>query len=122
MSKSISSALDKASKTDKKVDQFSDLLDSIDRLEDKKKHLWKEIYENALHDRENARLLFTDLYLEMNGTSQHAMLGATAAKYLERMCKSNDQILRLAELIAKAEEAIEKINPGEIFDQIKEDE
>ena len=39
MSKSISSALDKATRTDKKVDQFSDLLDSIESLEDKKKHL-----------------------------------------------------------------------------------
>ena len=42
------------------------------------------------------------------------------SKYLERMAKSNDQILRLAELIAKAEEQQTTINPDEIFDKIIE--
>ena len=30
-----------------KTEQFGALLESIENLEDKKKHLWKEIYENA---------------------------------------------------------------------------
>ena len=42
------------------------------------------------------------------------------AKYLERMSKSNDQILRLAELISKSEEQQAIINPDEIFDKIIE--
>ena len=32
----------------KKTEQFGDLLGSIENLEDKKKHLWREIYENAM--------------------------------------------------------------------------
>ncbi len=40
------------------------------------------------------------------------------SKYLERMSKSNDQILRLAELIAKAEESASVIDPNDIFDKI----
>ena len=39
------------------------------------------------------------------------------SKYLERMSKSNDQILRLAELIAK-EETNDSISPDDIFNQI----
>lgn len=118
MSKNISTAIQKLADKDQKLEKFSDLLDSIDLVEDKKKHLWKEIYENALTDRENAGMLFTDLYKEMNGASQHALLGTVAAKYLERMCKSNDQILRLVELIDKAEEESESINPDDVFAEI----
>ena len=39
--------------------------------------------------------------------------------HLERMCKSNEQILRLAELIAKAEEESAKIDPDDIFSEIQ---
>ena len=64
-------------------------------------------------------MLFTDIYGEMQGNAmQHTALGPTAAKYLERMCKSNDQILRLAELVAKAEEANATISPDDIFNEI----
>ena len=60
---------------------------------------------NALVDRENASMLFTDAWQQMKGGAiEHATLGPTMSKYLERMNKSNEQILRLAELIAKAEE------------------
>ena len=121
MSKTLTKALKKADDVSKKVDKFSDLLDSIEALEDKRKHLWKEIYENALVDRENAGMLFTDIYTEMQGNAmQHTALGPTAAKYLERICKSNDQILRLAELVAKAEETGNTITPDDIFDKINQ--
>jgi len=40
------------------------------------------------------------------------------SKYLERMSKSNDQILKLAELIAKEQEMQENIPDDQIFDQI----
>ncbi len=119
MSKSIEKTIDKLSKTERRVEQFSDLLDGLKSTEEKKKLLWKEIYENALVDRENASMLFTDAWKHMKGgTSEHATLGSTMSKYLERMCKSNEQILRLAELIAKAEENETKINPDDIFSQI----
>jgi len=118
-SKKTESLEKKLSNTQEKIGQFSDLLDSIDTAEDKKKMLWKEIYENAVTDRENAAMLFTEAYQQMHGgMTEHTIIGPTMSKYLERMCKSNEQILRLAELIAKSEERSTKIDPNDIFNEI----
>ena len=107
-------------KIDGKIKEFSDLLDTIEATEDKKKLLWKEIYENAILDRENASKLLDDAWSNMaEGTTGHATLGPVMTKYLERMCKSNEQILRLAELIAKAEEESARIDPDDIFSEIQ---
>ena len=120
MSESYTGLLEKLEKTKKKVDQFSDLLDSLSSVEDKKKLLWKEIYENAVTDRENAAMLFTDIYTCMqSGISDHMQVGATLAKYLERMNKSNEQLLKLAELLARAEEKATKIDPEDLFSRIE---
>ena len=51
----------KTIKTEEKIKNFSDLLDSLSKTEDKKKLLWKESYQNALDDRENAHILLVDL-------------------------------------------------------------
>ena len=45
-------------KIEEKVSDFSSLLGQIEGLSDKKKKLWKEIYENAIYDRQNAYSLF----------------------------------------------------------------
>jgi len=103
-----------------RVEDFANLLDSIKGTEEKRKLLWKEIYQNAVLDRENASMLFTDAFKQMQmGSNEHISLGPTLSKYLERMCKSNEQILRLAELIFKCEENASKINPDDIFSEIK---
>ena len=103
-----------------KVKGFEELLDSIDNIEGKKKQLWKEIYENAFIDRMNANMLFTDAYTNMqSGTASHVQLGSQLTKYIERMTKSNDQLLKLAELIAKEEEKSTKINPDDLFKEIQ---
>tara|TARA_E500000331_G_scaffold344013_1_gene379589 strand:- start:2282 stop:2647 length:366 start_codon:yes stop_codon:yes gene_type:complete len=120
MAKAIEDAIDKVSESEKKILKFSDLLESLESTEDKKKLLWKEVYENALTDRESANILFTDLLLQSKGNpANHAMFGATMSKYLERMGKSNDQILKLAELIAKEEEGA-SLSPDDIFNKINE--
>ena len=106
-------------KTEEKIEEFSDLLDSLTKTEDKKKLLWKESYQNALDDRENANILLVDLMkVSMNNSTNHLQFGTLMAKYLERMSKSNDQILKLAELIAKEQEAAENISDDEIFNKI----
>jgi hypothetical protein len=111
--------MDTSGRLQRKVEEFSDILDDLVSTEDKKKLLWKEIYENALTDRENAGMLFTDAWSRMGtGSTEHATLGTTLTKYLERMSKSNEQILRLAELISKAEEQSQKIEPDDIFSSI----
>ena len=119
MSKSVEDGIGKLSKKQTKIEQFSDILDGLTSTEDKKKLLWKEIYENALDDREQARMLFVELFLESQGNpTNHLNFGPLMAKYLERMNKSNDQVLRLAELIAKEED--KPINVDDIFSQMSQ--
>ena len=116
---SLDKLMDRRKAAEKKVEQFADLLSTIESAEDKKKMLWKEIYENAVTDRENASMLFTDAYTQMqSGTSEHISLGSTMSKYLERMNKSNDQILKLAELISREAEKAARIDPDDLFSQI----
>lgn len=122
MSNEIEKVLDKVEKNEKKeisIKNFADILDNIASLEDKKKMLWKEIYENSLEDREKSKMLFNDAYISMQGgINEHMNIGAIMSKYIERMSKSNDQILKLAELIAKEEEKSESISEDDIFGRI----
>ena len=119
--KKLDNLMDRRRKSEEKIDAFGDLLEELASTEEKKKALWREIYENAVSDRERASILFTEAFKSMNGgASDHATLGSVMSKYLERMCKSNDQILNLATLIAKAEQVEEKVNPDELFSKISE--
>jgi hypothetical protein len=119
MSKSVKDGIKKIKKIEGKLEKFSDILDGLTSTEDKKKLLWKEVYENALEDRESAKILFEDLMIQCTGnTANHAMFGTAMSKYLERMSKSNDQILKLAELIAKEEEKTQ-VSADDIFNQIE---
>ena len=55
---SIEKVLEKHEKNEakeQKIKNFADILDNINSLEDKKKMLWKEIYENAIEDREKSK-------------------------------------------------------------------
>lgn len=114
---SYSDSLDKIKEKERKILQFSDLLQSLKELDDKKKLLWSEIYENAVADRENAAILFTDTLMQVKGNAaNHNILGPVIAKYLERMSRANDQILKLAELIAKEDN--KEIDTNSIFDKI----
>ena len=111
--------IDKNKKKENAIKNFSDILDNIDSLEDKKKMLWKEIYEHALEDREKAKMLFNNAFIDMQGgITDHMNIGSVMAKYLERMCRSNDQVLKLAELIAKEEEKSDNITSDDLFDKI----
>ena len=113
--------LDRIKNKEDKIKEFGDILDSIENTGDKKKMLWKEIYENAVSDRENAYILFHEAYSNMmKSAAEHITVGPILNKYLERMNKANDQLLKLAELISKAEEQSTKIDPEDIFSQIKE--
>jgi len=122
MSKDIEKVLEKNEKNEakeKRIKNFADILDNIDSLEDKKKMLWKEIYENSVEDREKAKMLFNDAYISMTGgVNEHMNIGAIMSKYLERMTRSNDQILKLVELISKEEEKSEAISEDDIFGKI----
>lgn len=98
---------------------FSALLNSLDKTLDKKKQLWKLIFENAVTDRKNAYLVFADLYVQVHGKApEHAIHGQTISKYMERMSKSTDQLLKLAELVAAAEEKL----PKELDERLSDDD
>ena len=117
----IDKKFDKMKQTEDKIKQFSEILDSLEATADKKKLLWKEIYQNAVEDRDSANKLFSDAYNQMGGGMfEHATMGAVMTKYLERMNKSNEQILKLAELISKAEEKANQVSPDDIFSKISE--
>ena len=106
-------------KIKKKTEAFSDLLESLESTEYKKKMLWKEIYDYAITYRLNAYMLFTGIYTNMSSSvAENISVGPTLAKYLERMNKSNDQLIKLAELIAKEEERAESVDPDDIFSKI----
>jgi len=117
---SIEKALDKVEEKEKKIKEFSELLDALENTQDKKKMLWREAYQNAVEDRESASVLFTDLMLQStNNPTNHLQFGVLMTKYLERMSKCNDQVLRLAELISKEEEK-SVMSADDIFDKIGE--
>ena len=108
-------------KTNKQLIGFSELLDSLSTLQDKKKSLWRQIYENAVSDRKNAHILFGDLYKDVhNNSNEHAIHGPILAKYMERMEKSNAQLIKLAEMIDEAtEEEVDYIaDEDSLYDRI----
>ena len=75
-----------------------------------KEEIWTEIYENAFQDREKASMLVTNLWKEITADPEkHALYGITITKYLERMSKSNDQLVKLAELMQKSGEGVEDV-------------
>ncbi len=115
----LSKNLDKNESKENQIKNFADILDNIDSLENKKKMLWKEIYENALEDREKSKMMFNDAYISMQGgINEHMNIGAIMSKYIERMSRSNDQILKLAELIAREEEKEDSFSDDDIFKRI----
>lgn len=87
---------------------FGMLLDTITSAEERKKELWKKIHYNALIDRRNAFMMYADIIkLVENDATQHAVLGQHIAKYLERMSKANEQLIKLAEIVDSKVTAIE---------------
>jgi catabolite regulation protein CreA len=106
-----------------KIRDFSAVLDSISSLSSKKKTLWKEIYVNAIIDRNNASVLYTPLVHEVIGNeTKHAIHAVNMAKYIEKMSNANAQLIKLAELIAEAEKQESEIDTENIYNMLAEDE
>ena len=117
----LGNALEDFDKLEKRVKDFSEVLEKIQHADAKKRILWKEIYQNAILDRQNAHVLFVEAYTTMSqGTTEHATLGSTLSKYLERMNKANDQLLKLAEIMNKSEMESNTIDADDLFSQIQD--
>lgn len=119
-SDSINDQLNILKEKENKVKHFESLLESIEELDSKKRLLWIEIYRNAVTDRESASILFTDTIMQLKGNAaNHSILGPVVVKYIERMSRANDQLIKLAEIITKEEN--KPIDTNSIFEQISED-
>ena len=107
---------------DTQIRSFSELLDTLP-MDLKLKLLWKQVYENAVNDRKNAMMVWCDLYSQVHGDAdKHAIHGDRIAKYMERMEKSNQQLLKLAELVYKVKEQEEADNiptGNDLFDLLE---
>lgn len=119
MDSKFSNKVSNLQETEEKLKKFGNLLDKIEGTDDNIKALWLEIYENATADRERASMLYTDIFIDVRGTPEkHGIYGVQMTKYLERMCKSNDQLIRLAEMIERAERQEAVVSADDIFNQI----
>lgn len=88
-----------------KIEEFDKLLKELTSLEDKRRMLWLDVYTNALQDRDYAFNMYTHLSGFVTGGADpnvHALHGPNIAKYLERMSRANDQLLKLSELVSAA--------------------
>ena len=70
--------------------------------------LYEQIYDNALEDRDRAGALFEDLYNVMSDPAHHATTGPVIAKYLERLNKSNDQLIKILDIKQQTQNIKEK--------------
>lgn len=110
----------KSIKLEKKLKEFSKLLDSLPEIESKKKILWLEIYENAVFDRDLAHALHSTLHAVMGANANEVIEASSSLnKYMERMSKSNEQLIKLAELIASETSKDEQLDTEGMFEAIK---
>ena len=116
----ITKALNEAETMDKKLTDFGDLLDSIDKLSEKRKFLWKEIFYGAMQDRSAAQMMFQSALQTMDTSSsvEHINMSPVLTRYLEKMSKANDQLIKLAELIRPLQEDSNIITTDDIFSKI----
>jgi hypothetical protein len=118
MSDNVKAMKDDANK--QKSKDFSDLLNDISEIDDNLRALYIEIYTNAITDRTNAEVLLETLIgISCDNSTEHAVHGKTMASYIERMSRSNAQLMQLATIIADVKKREEQIDPESLFSQIR---
>jgi len=61
--------------------------------------------------------------MKVHGNSnEHAIHGQTITKYLERMSKANDQLIKLADLISRKKEEDNYIDGEDVYETIEKKE
>ncbi len=84
-----------------------------------------EAADNIRKDRAMASTLLIELMkILKNDETKHQYSGPVAAKYLETLQRSNEQLVKLASLISKKENVstnLSQTEKSEIYDLIKED-
>lgn len=85
----------------------------------------KQVVENAKDDRALALTLLTGIMHGIKSVHDHRDVGQIAAKYLETLQRSNEQLTKIAGLVHKKETSstsINDISKEDIYDLIKEEE
>jgi predicted AAA+ superfamily ATPase len=113
----------KMSEVDRQIDSLSNFEIEIQKLkgvDERKKILWQQIYRNAVDDRSSASMLFTEAYGTMGkSATDHVAMGGVLVKYLEKMSKSNQQLIDLSLLMSKDEEQSVSMDPDDLFREIE---
>lgn len=99
------------------------------KVEDLDKYILEAI-DNIRADRAMTATLLADLMKQMNGQASlttHEAAGNTAAKYVETLQRSNEQMVKLANLLLKREESekketIEDLDQDALFELLEENE
>lgn len=83
--------------------------------------------DNIVTDRAAAQSLLAQLMNEMNASNdkyKHKDFGEIAAKYLETLQRSNEQLVKIAAIVQKKEgvqDSLSSVEKDDIFTKIKED-
>jgi|ETNvirenome_6_85_1030632.scaffolds.fasta_scaffold82293_2 CRISPR/Cas system-associated exonuclease Cas4 (RecB family) len=88
----------------------------------------KEAIANINNDRAVTNTLLTDLMIEIKKTQpyeSHKELGAIAAKYVETLQRSNEQLVKITALLQKKESQVKAVSftsedKDELFDLIQD--
>ena len=87
--------------------------------------LIEQALENIKDDRQETEILLNELKEYMSVSSErYADSGATAAKFVETLQRSNEQLVKLAALLQRKEnkeEGITEVDKQELFDLINQE-
>ena len=90
----------------------------------KKDNYIEEAIENIRKDREVTKSLLSDLISYLGADeSRHSVVGTVAAKYVETLQRSNEQLVKVVALIQKQNDktlGLSDIDKSEIFDLLSD--
>ena len=93
-------------------------------MKDLDKYLEKAI-KNIEDDRDVTRRLLDDVIVYLSGDEErHMTVGLTAAKYVETLQRSNEQLVKISSIIQrkqKTDVGLSKDDKNDIFDLIKQE-
>ena len=97
----------------------------------KGKHIYSQNFvEEAIENIKNDRALATDLLIHLTNymkasEERHSSCGVVAAKYLETLQRSNEQLVKLASLLSRKETSVKtglsSLEKSDIYDLINEE-
>ena len=94
-------------------------------MDKKLKEYIDEATRNIRDDRALATKLLTDLLTSMASQTDHQSVGPVAAKYLETLQRSNEQLVKITSIVNRDNGSKAEISPSlkdEIYDIIKGDD